>query len=99
MLSRAAKLSKTYTNHCIGAVSIATLNSIVGVGSEVAAAVYVSAAEANRGGQSQIQLVIPYLRQVTAVQLERYPQIRSFWFNQSEAKRVSNTNTNVFQLQ
>ncbi|XP_020557839.1 uncharacterized protein LOC101156882 isoform X2 [Oryzias latipes] len=30
MLSRAAKLSKTYTNHCIGAVSIATLNSIVG---------------------------------------------------------------------
>lgn len=29
MLSRAAKLSKTYTNHCIGAVSIATLNSIV----------------------------------------------------------------------
>lgn len=32
MLSRAAKLSKTYTNHCIGAVSIATLNSIVGAG-------------------------------------------------------------------
>lgn len=30
MLSRAAKLSKTYTNHCIGAVSIATLNSVVG---------------------------------------------------------------------
>ncbi|KAJ3599958.1 hypothetical protein NHX12_033910 [Muraenolepis orangiensis] len=29
MLSRAAKLSKTYTNHCIGAVSIATLNGIV----------------------------------------------------------------------
>lgn len=29
-LSRSAKLSKTYTNHCIGAVSIATLNSIVG---------------------------------------------------------------------
>ncbi|CDQ85206.1 unnamed protein product [Oncorhynchus mykiss] len=33
MLSRAAKLSKTYTNHCIGAVSIATLNSIAGIGS------------------------------------------------------------------
>lgn len=30
MLSRSAKLSKTYTNHCIGAVSIATLNGIVG---------------------------------------------------------------------
>uniref|UniRef100_A0A672FR86 Potassium channel tetramerization domain containing 1 n=2 Tax=Salarias fasciatus TaxID=181472 RepID=A0A672FR86_SALFA len=30
MLSRAAKLSKTYTNHCIGAVSIATLNGVVG---------------------------------------------------------------------
>lgn len=28
MLSKAVKLSKTYTNHCIGAVSIATLNSI-----------------------------------------------------------------------
>ncbi|XP_019741328.1 uncharacterized protein LOC109525330 [Hippocampus comes] len=31
MLSRAAKLSRTYTNHCIGAVSIATLDSILGV--------------------------------------------------------------------
>lgn len=30
MLSRAGKLSKTYTNHCIGAVSIATLNGVVG---------------------------------------------------------------------
>ncbi|KAJ7403015.1 BTB/POZ domain-containing protein KCTD1 [Pitangus sulphuratus] len=29
MLSKAAKLSKTYTNHCIGAVSIATLNNPV----------------------------------------------------------------------
>ncbi|XP_051511760.1 uncharacterized protein LOC127416435 isoform X1 [Myxocyprinus asiaticus] len=36
MLSRAAKLSKTYTNHCIGAVSIATLNGIAGVGSKLA---------------------------------------------------------------
>ncbi|KAF4070841.1 hypothetical protein AMELA_G00278160 [Ameiurus melas] len=34
MLSRAAKLSKTYTNHCIGAVSIATLNSVAGIGSK-----------------------------------------------------------------
>nr|KAF6358373.1 potassium channel tetramerization domain containing 1 [Pipistrellus kuhlii] len=32
MLSKAAKLSKTYTNHCIGAVSIATLHSIAGIG-------------------------------------------------------------------
>ncbi|XP_051500638.1 uncharacterized protein kctd1 isoform X1 [Myxocyprinus asiaticus] len=36
MLSRAAKLSKTYTNHCIGAVSIATLNGIAGIGSKLA---------------------------------------------------------------
>lgn len=36
MLSRAAKLSKTYTNHCIGAVSIATLNSVAGIGSKLA---------------------------------------------------------------
>lgn len=35
MLSRAAKLSKTYTNHCIGAVSIATLNSVAGIGSKL----------------------------------------------------------------
>ncbi|KPP63499.1 hypothetical protein Z043_118241 [Scleropages formosus] len=34
MLSRAAKLSKTYTNHCIGAVSVATLNGIAGIGSK-----------------------------------------------------------------
>ncbi|KAL4630973.1 BTB/POZ domain-containing protein KCTD1 isoform X1 [Arapaima gigas] len=34
MLSRAAKLSKTYTNHCIGAVSVATLNGVAGVGSK-----------------------------------------------------------------
>ncbi|XP_013863527.1 uncharacterized protein LOC106517311 [Austrofundulus limnaeus] len=32
VLSRAAKLSQTYTNHCIGAVSIATLHSIVAAG-------------------------------------------------------------------
>ncbi|XP_059502245.1 uncharacterized protein kctd1 isoform X1 [Stegostoma tigrinum] len=36
MLSKAAKLSKTYTNHCIGAVSIATLSSIAGIGSRLA---------------------------------------------------------------
>ncbi|XP_007893284.2 uncharacterized protein LOC103179708 isoform X1 [Callorhinchus milii] len=35
MLSKAAKLSKTYTNHCIGAVSIATLSSIAGIGSRL----------------------------------------------------------------
>lgn len=37
MLSRSAKLSKTYTNHCIGAVSIATLNGIVGAAGRQAA--------------------------------------------------------------
>jgi len=60
MLSRAAKLSKTYTNHCIGAVCRATLDSIV-------AAVYTVSTQAawiNTGGQSQIQLVIPYVPQV-----------------------------------
>ncbi|XP_072425820.1 uncharacterized protein kctd1 isoform X1 [Chiloscyllium punctatum] len=36
MLSKAAKLSKTYTNHCIGAVSIATLSSVAGIGSRLA---------------------------------------------------------------
>ncbi|KAI5619851.1 BTB/POZ domain-containing protein KCTD1 isoform X1, partial [Silurus asotus] len=36
MLSRAAKLSKTYTNHCIGAVSVATLHSVAGIGSKLA---------------------------------------------------------------
>ncbi|XP_056377744.1 BTB/POZ domain-containing protein KCTD1 isoform X2 [Hyla sarda] len=35
MLSKAAKLSKTYTNHCIGAVSVATLNSIAGIGTKL----------------------------------------------------------------
>uniref|UniRef100_A0A8C5RGI6 ZMYM2-like/QRICH1 C-terminal domain-containing protein n=1 Tax=Laticauda laticaudata TaxID=8630 RepID=A0A8C5RGI6_LATLA len=39
MLSKAAKLSKTYTNHCIGAVSIATLNSIAGIGTKLTSGV------------------------------------------------------------
>ncbi|KAM6962620.1 uncharacterized protein FYW47_008297 isoform 2-T2 [Aplochiton taeniatus] len=63
MLSRAAKLSKTYTNHCIGAVSIATLNSIAGIGSKPTTR-YV-ASETVNGGQPHLQLVIPYIRQVT----------------------------------
>ncbi|XP_075997668.1 uncharacterized protein LOC142991420 [Genypterus blacodes] len=58
MLSRAAKLSKTYTNHCIGAVSIATLNSIVGAaGSKSANELYLAS-------QSHLQLVSPYLHRV-----------------------------------
>ncbi|XP_046905982.1 uncharacterized protein LOC124487600 [Hypomesus transpacificus] len=69
MLSRAAKLSKTYTNHCIGAVSIATLNSIAGIGAK-SATLYV-ASETVNGAQSHLQLVIPYIRQVTdAVELK-----------------------------
>uniref|UniRef100_A0A4W6FYF3 ZMYM2-like/QRICH1 C-terminal domain-containing protein n=1 Tax=Lates calcarifer TaxID=8187 RepID=A0A4W6FYF3_LATCA len=48
MLSRAAKLSKTYTNHCIGAVSIATLNSIVGAaGSRPTTTLYVASETVN----------------------------------------------------
>lgn len=62
MLSRAAKLSKTYTNHCIGAVSIATLNSIVGAaGSRPATTLYVASETVNGHAQSHLQLVIPYL--------------------------------------
>ncbi|XP_071342929.1 uncharacterized protein [Trachinotus anak] len=65
MLSRAAKLSKTYTNHCIGAVSIATLNSIVGAASSRPTTLYVASETANGHAQSHLQLVIPYLRRVT----------------------------------
>ncbi|CAJ1064690.1 uncharacterized protein LOC121899876 isoform X5 [Xyrichtys novacula] len=66
MLSRAAKLSKTYTNHCIGAVSIATLNSIVGAaGSRPKTTLYVATETANGHAQSHIQLVIPYQCEVT----------------------------------
>lgn len=71
MLSRAAKLSKTYTNHCIGAVSIATLNSIAGIGSKLAT-LHV-ASETVNGAQSHLQLVIPYVRQVTDA-VEMKPQ-------------------------
>ncbi|XP_049444001.1 uncharacterized protein LOC125895871 isoform X1 [Epinephelus fuscoguttatus] len=61
MLSRAAKLSKTYTNHCIGAVSIATLNSIVGAaGSRPPTTLYVASETVNGHAQSHLQLVIPY---------------------------------------
>uniref|UniRef100_UPI0037E7A5B4 uncharacterized protein n=1 Tax=Semicossyphus pulcher TaxID=241346 RepID=UPI0037E7A5B4 len=65
MLSRAAKLSKTYTNHCIGAVSIATLNSIVGASSRQTTTLYVATETVNGHAQSHLQLVIPYLRRVT----------------------------------
>ncbi|XP_041646407.1 uncharacterized protein LOC121511710 [Cheilinus undulatus] len=65
MLSRAAKLSKTYTNHCIGAVSIATLNSIVGAaGSRPTTTLYVATETVNGHAQSHLQLVIPYVRRV-----------------------------------
>ncbi|KAL1022676.1 hypothetical protein UPYG_G00030850, partial [Umbra pygmaea] len=70
MLSRAAKLSKTYTNHCIGAVSIATLNSIAGIGSKLVS-LHVASETVNGSAQSHLQLVIPYVRQVTdAVELK-----------------------------
>ncbi|XP_055779145.1 uncharacterized protein LOC129855467 isoform X1 [Salvelinus fontinalis] len=64
MLSRAAKLSKTYTNHCIGAVSIATLNSIAGIGSKLVS-LQIASETVNGGVQSHLQLVIPYIQQVT----------------------------------
>ncbi|XP_059197254.1 uncharacterized protein LOC131977828 [Centropristis striata] len=61
MLSRAAKLSKTYTNHCIGAVSIATLNSIVGASGSrpTTTTLYVASETVNGHAQSHLQLVIP----------------------------------------
>lgn len=66
MLSRAGKLSKTYTNHCIGAVSIATLNCIVGAaGSGKTTMLYVASETVIGHTQSHLQLVIPYLRRVT----------------------------------
>ncbi|XP_036969334.1 uncharacterized protein LOC119027990 isoform X1 [Acanthopagrus latus] len=66
MLSRAGKLSKTYTNHCIGAVSIATLNSIVGAaGSGKTTTRYVASETVIGHTQSHLQLVIPYLRRVS----------------------------------
>uniref|UniRef100_A0A3Q1G9U3 BTB/POZ domain-containing protein KCTD1-like n=1 Tax=Acanthochromis polyacanthus TaxID=80966 RepID=A0A3Q1G9U3_9TELE len=67
MLSRAAKLSKTYTNHCIGAVSIATLNSIVGAAGFRPTTLYVASETVNGHAQPHLQLVIPYLRRVTDV--------------------------------
>ncbi|KAG7228918.1 hypothetical protein INR49_008696 [Caranx melampygus] len=78
MLSRAAKLSKTYTNHCIGAVSIATLNSIVGASGSKPATLYVASETANGHAQSHLQLVIPYLSRVT---------------DSADVKRLTTTNT------
>lgn len=65
MLSRTAKLSKTYTNHCIGAVSIATLNSVVGASGSKPATLYVASETANGHAQSHLQVVIPYLSRPT----------------------------------
>ncbi|XP_015209331.1 uncharacterized protein kctd1 isoform X1 [Lepisosteus oculatus] len=62
MLSRAAKLSKTYTNHCIGAVSVATLNSIAGIGSKLAPRHI--APETVHVAQHHFQLVVPFMHQV-----------------------------------
>ncbi|XP_068449404.1 uncharacterized protein [Clinocottus analis] len=65
MLSRAAKLSKTYTNHCIGAVSIATLNSIVGAAGCRSTPRCGEPEAANGHAQARLQLVIPYLHRVS----------------------------------
>lgn len=65
MLSRAAKLSKIYTNHCIGAVPIATLNGVVGASCSKETTYYVSSEKVFGETQSQFQLVIPYVQRVT----------------------------------
>uniref|UniRef100_A0A665TCI2 BTB domain-containing protein n=1 Tax=Echeneis naucrates TaxID=173247 RepID=A0A665TCI2_ECHNA len=64
MLSRAAKLSKTYTNHCIGAVSIATLNSVVGAAASKLPTLYVASEAVGGQAHSHLQVVIPYRRPV-----------------------------------
>ncbi|KAK6491961.1 hypothetical protein HHUSO_G4176 [Huso huso] len=71
MLSRAAKLSKTYTNHCIGAVSIATLNSIAGIGTKLTS--YEIAPETVIGTQYHFQLVDPFVQQVEVGKVEIKP--------------------------
>ncbi|MGH0133412.1 UNVERIFIED_CONTAM: hypothetical protein FKN15_029669 [Acipenser sinensis] len=71
MLSRAAKLSKTYTNHCIGAVSIATLNSIAGIGTKLTS--YEIAPETAIGTQYHFQLVDPFVQQVEVGNVEIKP--------------------------
>ncbi|XP_047442311.1 uncharacterized protein LOC125008941 [Mugil cephalus] len=103
MLSRAAKLSKTYTNHCIGAVSIATLNSIVGAAAfRPTTKLYVASETANGHAQSHLHLLIPYLRRVTdatgldsrkdkeaAAALSSPPQITTTATATAAARRVS----------
>ncbi|XP_041103640.1 uncharacterized protein LOC121314434 isoform X3 [Polyodon spathula] len=75
MLSRAAKLSKTYTNHCIGAVSIATLNSIAGIGTKLTS--YEIAPETAIGTQYNFQLVDPFVQQVEVGKVEIKPSAAS----------------------
>ncbi|KAG8570990.1 hypothetical protein GDO81_011499 [Engystomops pustulosus] len=53
MLSKAAKLSKTYTNHCIGAVSVATLNSIAGIGTKLGPPYFMDNVNGTRHRSSQ----------------------------------------------
>ncbi|XP_028259665.1 uncharacterized protein LOC114434547 [Parambassis ranga] len=66
MLSRAAKLSKTYTNHCIGAVSIATLNSIVGaVGFRPTTTLYVASEKDGRGSSTSSSMSGQHLASVS----------------------------------
>ncbi|XP_049584860.1 uncharacterized protein [Syngnathus scovelli] len=59
MLSRAAKLSRTYTNHSIGAVSIATLDSIVGG----------AVATDDTGGSERFLVAVATQRAITGAQI------------------------------
>ncbi|XP_061153814.1 uncharacterized protein LOC133167208 isoform X1 [Syngnathus typhle] len=59
MLSRAAKLSRTYTNHSIGAVSIATLDSIVGD----------AVATDDTGGSERLLVAVATQRATTGAQI------------------------------
>ncbi|XP_029002240.1 uncharacterized protein LOC114853252 isoform X2 [Betta splendens] len=73
MLSRAAKLSKTYTNHCIGVVSIATLNSVVGPAASSdknTTTLCVASEIINDKAPSYLQLVIPYINRVNDADLK-----------------------------
>lgn len=90
MLSRAAKLSKTYTNHCIGAVSIATLNSIVGAKPTT---LCVTKATVKGHVQPQLQLVVTSLQRESSpapkrlcVRRTSFPDTRS---NSTEPARTT----------
>nr|XP_033789708.1 BTB/POZ domain-containing protein KCTD1 isoform X1 [Geotrypetes seraphini] len=74
MLSKAAKLSKTYTNHCIGAVSIATLNSIAGISSRLGPPCYSETFNGTRHRHLGNAFILPKPSPVAEVKPEATPK-------------------------